>query len=463
MTHDMPQAMNSAARPTPGTLPHTPTGAAPTRVSPRLFWLLPAGASLLMGLNAALLLLGLPAPLTAARFPEVHGMLLTLGFLGTLIALERATALKRWWGYAAPALLGAGGVLLFVDALPLTLGQWILAAGSLAFTLSYLPLWLRRYDTPLIAQLLGAALATGGATLWAAGIPMDRIVPWLIGFIVLTICAERVELAAITMGPRADTVLLVHSWAITLALLLGLALPQFGAIGLGAAILSLTLWLAWHDIARRTIRTTGAPRFMAACMLAGYLWLAVTGGILLFGTPTTQPRYDAAIHAVLLGFALSMIMAHATTILPAVLHVRLPYRRAMWVPAVLLHASLVLRIWLGDGLSLRPLWQFGGALAVAALLLFVLTALTSALLPAPRARVAAVPARGEAAPLGPRAEASHAQGEASHAQSEAASAVPRAEAPSPARGLLGGSGSGSAPGPAPHRPRDLEGSPEWLT
>lgn len=361
----------------------TPTGPATRGVSPRLVWLLPAGASLIVGLNAALLLLGLPAPLSAERLPAVHGMLLTLGFLGTLISLERATALKKWWGYLAPALLGAGGVLLFVSALPLAVGQWVLTAGALAFTLIYIPLWRRRFDTPLIVQLLGAALATGAAALWAAGAPMHTVVPWLLGFIVLTICAERVELAAIVMGPRADSVLLVHSWAIGLAVTLGLALPQAGAICLGLALASLTGWLAWHDIARRTIKSRGATRFMAACMLAGYFWLAVAAGVLLLGAPVTQPRYDAVIHAVLLGFALSMIMAHATTILPAVLHVRLPYRRPMWLPAILLHAGLIVRIWIGDGLGVRLAWQFGGALAVVALLLFVVTALVSALLPAP--------------------------------------------------------------------------------
>lgn len=363
----------------------TPGATAPTTrgVSPRLVWLLPAGASLLVGLNAALQLLGLPAPLSAARLPEVHGMLLTLGFLGTLIALERATALKRWWGYSAPALFGVGGVLLFVDAIPISVGQWVLAAGALAFTLIYIPLWRRRYDVPLVVQLLGATLATGAATLWAAGIPVSALVPWLLGFIVLTICAERVELAAIVMGPRANTVLLAHAWAIGLTVTAGLALPQAGAIGLGLALASLTGWLAWNDVARRTIRAGGATRFMAVCMLAGYFWLVVAAVVLLFGAPATQPRYDAVIHAVLLGFALSMIMAHATTILPAVLHVQLPFRQAMWLPAALLHASLIVRIWIGDGLGNRPAWQLGGALAVAALLLFVITALASALLPAP--------------------------------------------------------------------------------
>ena len=78
----------------------------------RAWLLLPAGASLLAGLDAGLLRMGVPAPLDAAALPDVHGPLMVLGFLGTLIALERAVALRAAWGYAAPVLLGLGGVAL---------------------------------------------------------------------------------------------------------------------------------------------------------------------------------------------------------------------------------------------------------------------------------------------------------------------------------------------------------------
>ena len=43
-------------------------------------------------------------------------------------------------------------------------------------------------------------------------------------------------------------------------------------------------------------------------------------------------------HAVFLGFTISMIMAHAPVILPAVLRRPLPYHPALLAPAVLLHA-----------------------------------------------------------------------------------------------------------------------------
>src|SRR5699024_8965468 len=67
------------------------------RPSSRLWWMLPAALSMLAGLDAALLLLGFPAPVTFTRLPESHGMLLALGFVGTLVALERSTALRAWW------------------------------------------------------------------------------------------------------------------------------------------------------------------------------------------------------------------------------------------------------------------------------------------------------------------------------------------------------------------------------
>lgn len=47
--------------------------------------LLPAGLALLSGLDAALLLLGLPAPVDAERLPEVHGMLMVLRALSAVM------------------------------------------------------------------------------------------------------------------------------------------------------------------------------------------------------------------------------------------------------------------------------------------------------------------------------------------------------------------------------------------
>ena len=119
----------------------------PTAASglPRLPLLIPAALALLAGLDAALMLLGLPAPVELDRLPDVHGMLMVLGFVGTLIAVERAVALRRPVGFVAPALLGLGAVVL-LSPVPLAAGQTLLIAGAAALVALYVPLWQRQRD-----------------------------------------------------------------------------------------------------------------------------------------------------------------------------------------------------------------------------------------------------------------------------------------------------------------------------
>jgi hypothetical protein len=156
--------------------------------------------------------------------------------------------------------------------------------------------------------------------------------------------------------------------------------PRPGTFVLGAALLALTGWLAVHDVARRTIRTpghnAGLTRYMAGCMLAGCCWLGVAGAIWLLGGPALEGvRYDAVLHAVFLGFTISMVMAHAPVILPAVLRRPLPYHPALIAPAALLHASLALRLWAGDALGSHGAWVTGGVLNIVAVLSFLAVAI----------------------------------------------------------------------------------------
>ena len=338
----------------------------------RTVFLIPAGVALLAGLNGGLLLLGIPAPVTTEQMPDAHGMVMVLGFVGTVIALERAVALRRRAGFAAPALLGAGG-LLVISSAPLRLGQIALAAGAVALVGLYIPLWRRQRDDSVLVQAFGAVLATGGALLWLGGMPVARLLPWLAGFVVLTIAGERLELARVILLASATVSQLIGLAAvITLGTVLTLLWPVVGYPVLGLSLLALVGWLMVHDVARRTIRATGLPRFMAGCLLAGYVWLVAAAGIwVIAGGVTDGPAYDAVIHAVFLGFTMSMIMAHAPVILPAVLRCRLPYHPVMIAPPILLHASLLLRLCVGDAHSVDLARQIGGALNVVALLGFV--------------------------------------------------------------------------------------------
>lgn len=351
-------------------------GAAPVGrpgVGWRFLILIPAVVALLAGLNAGLQLLGYAAPLSAERLPQVHGMLLTLGFVGTVIALERAVALGSRAAYAAPAMLAVGGLLLISPA-PLVVGRSLLVAGSLALVFVYIPLWRRQRDHAVLISAMGAALAVGASILWLGDLPVGLLLPWLVGFVVLTITGERLELARIVIPPSGETALVVGACAVMVGAAASILWPFAGVVGFGAALLALLVVLVRYDVARRTIRSVGLARYMAVCMLAAYVWLAVAGVIWLAGGPAYDgPRYDAVIHAVFLGFTFSMIMAHAPVILPAVTRQALPYRPILWVPVAGLQAALMVRLLAGDALGITTAWRIGGVAGIVALLLFFAT------------------------------------------------------------------------------------------
>ena len=72
------------------------------RPAGRAVLVVPAALAMLAGLDAGLDLLGLWAPVTADRLADSHGLLMVLGFVGSLVALERAVALRHPIGYGAP-------------------------------------------------------------------------------------------------------------------------------------------------------------------------------------------------------------------------------------------------------------------------------------------------------------------------------------------------------------------------
>ncbi len=349
------------------------------RPAARTLFALPAALALLVGIDAGLSLLDAWPPVNSGRLGEVHGILMVLGFVGTLIALERAVALGRRIGYLAPTLLGLGALLL-VPASTGEVGAALITAGALALCLLYIPLWQRNRDDAILISALGAVCALGGALLWRGGADTSQTIPWLAGFVILTIGGERLELARLAMPPTAGRDLVLLGSGLASAIVAATLWPTVGTPLLGAALLALTAWLVRHDVARRTVNSSGLPRFAAYCMLAGQAWLLVAGAIwLLAGASVEGAAYDAVVHAVFLGFTISMIMAHASSILPAVTRVPLPYRPAMYAPWLLLQLSLVLRLWGGDALGSELARRIGGAGNAIAVLLFLAVAIGSAI------------------------------------------------------------------------------------
>lgn len=350
----------------------------------RALLLLPAGLCLMAGLDAALARIGITAHVTSARVADAHGALMVFGFLGGLIALERAVATRRGWALAAPAFLAGGGVALLLPIRMLA-GQLLVIDGCLALVAVYIVLWRRQRDTATAVQTLGAVMLLCAAVLWLR-FDLSALTPWLVGFVVTTIAAERYELARLTLPQHAGATLLGLSVVLLAGAAASAVWPDLGARVLGAALLALARWLARHDAARRLVHSTGLPRFSAAALLAGYAWLAVTGVIgLVVGSPgavggtTPQNAQDLVVHGVFLGFAMSMVLAHAPVILPAVVRRPLPYRPVMWVPLAVLHLGLVARLALGDVVGVAGAWTAGAVATVVALLLLVATALTVAI------------------------------------------------------------------------------------
>jgi hypothetical protein len=328
--------------------------------------------ALLAGLWAALLMLGLPVPTPRPDFAEVHGPLMVLGFLGTLIALERAVAVDRRAGYLAPAAAGLGGLALTVG-LPLVVGQVLLAAAGVGLVGLYVAAARRQVSLHLAVMAAGAVAWVVAVGLWLSGWDVALLVPWLAGFLVLTIAGERLELArVIRVTGTARATFTAAAAVFAVGSVISLAHVATGVRVAGAGLLALGGWLAVHDVARRTIRTPGLTRYMAVCLLAGYGWLATAGALWLrFGTLSDGPAFDAQLHALFLGFVIGMVFAHAPVIVPAVFRAAVPYRPHFYGHVLLLHVSLLLRLVGGDLAGNHLAWQVGGVLNEVALLCFI--------------------------------------------------------------------------------------------
>jgi hypothetical protein len=137
-------------------------------------------------------------------------------------------------------------------------------------------------------------------------------------------------------------------------------------------LILLALWLLRHDIARRTVRQSGLTRFIASCLLSGYVWLIVAGSIgLIYGGIPAGPIYDAMLHSIFLGFVFSMIFGHAPIIFPAILNFDIQYKPVFYLPLILLHLTLILRI-VGDLMGLVVLRKWAGLANVLVVMLYFL-------------------------------------------------------------------------------------------
>ena len=361
------------------------------RPGPGLIVLGLGGACLLAGLDAALLRLGARVPVGGAALAALYAPVMLVGFLGAVIALERAVAVGEAWALLAPA-GGASGCLALVAGVPEPAGQVLAFLGALVLCAIYVRLHRRAASISVDIGAMGAIALTGGDLLWLRGAAVEACVPLWLLFPVLALVGARLEPAPDSSGAVPGTLVQEAVRAVSAAALLGACL--LGVTGgarllIGLALLALAAVMIRDDAARRAVRATGAARLAAAWALAGHLWLAVAGLVWSLGpldaaSGAGSGTYDILVRAIVLGYALSMIMARLvarvearspTTALAA--HRGLPHRRTMWPSWALLHAGLAL--WaVSQARGASALQRAGGVISVVAVLVLMLLALAAA-------------------------------------------------------------------------------------
>ena len=330
------------------------------------FLLLSIGATAFgVGLWTGLVRLGVPLSRDMPALAELHSALMICGFLGTLISLERAVAIGRWWAYAAPLFAAIGVSMLLTSAPWLASRVFLLASLALLGNSLVVAFRLPALFTAILCVAAGAWAA--GTLAWILGYPAASSTGWWLAFLVLTIAAERLELSRLLAPPFSSQIM--FAVAATL-FLIGVARDEFrseAALFSGLGLIASAIWLVRHDIALSMLRRQGQARFSAVALIFGYVWLGVAGFALLLVPPAASAfSYDAAVHAIAIGFVLSMVFGHAPSILPAVTGIRLRVNLAAYFPLVLLHLSVLLRI-VADLCEWVDLRAISGPLTVLAL------------------------------------------------------------------------------------------------
>jgi hypothetical protein len=328
--------------------------------------------ALLAALWAGLMRLGWQLPALTPSLALAHGPLMISGFLGTLISLERAVAMKQKWMYLPPLLAGLGWlVAVLIPSLPL--GPILLTLASLGGVAILIEMTRREFALHTVTMLLGMSAWFAGNLLWLFGWQIFQVVFFWQAFLVLTIAGERLELSRVLRPSRQSQLFFGCIVAIYLAgILIATFNLQLGTQLNGAALLFLALWSIRNDLAWRNLKhKLPLTRYIAWCLALGLTWLGVGGGLsLIFGAQVAGPRYDAALHVVFVGFVISMIFGHAPIIFPAILGVPINFQPGFYIHLILLHASLTLRV-VADYANWHTLRMWGGLLNEVAILLFI--------------------------------------------------------------------------------------------
>jgi len=307
-------------------------------------------ALLVSGVVGGLLRAGVAVPLPGhSAWPGqavlAHAFLMVCAFMGTLIGVERAVALKHRFAFAAPGASALAGVLVLAGMA--TAAAWLGVLAAVVFIAVNVIVVSRQRAAHTLLLLAAAVAWLVGNLLHAWTAQPAAVIPWWFSFLVLTIAAERLEMTRLMRRRSgAGLLLAVCLAALLLSSVLSALSPAHGGLLYGLGLTGLAAWLFSFDIARRTVFAHGLSRYMALCLLLGYGWLAIAGAAWMAAAVGHATR-DAALHALGLGFVFSMMLGHAPVILPALARVKLLFGWFFYVPLGLLHISLAVRLFFG--------------------------------------------------------------------------------------------------------------------
>lgn len=346
----------------------------------RIPFLLIANLILLIGIWSGLQRLGWNLPFPNPKLSAQHGLLMISGFLGTLISLERAVALKYGWSYVAPATIALGSLLFIILPQPTLLPSLLLLFGGLIFLVISIVI-IRKFSIfPSYVIGAGVLLWLIGNLLWFAGIKIPNLVGFWAGFLIFVIAGERLELSRVLkITPGMHLLFSLFLTIILVGIVLSIFNLNWGSRITGIGMIFLSLWLFKNDLAMKTLRHPGLHRYISLSLLAGYFWLGVSGVlIIIHGGAAAGPYYDAILHSLFIGFVFSMIFGHAPLIFPAILGVSIQFRKIFYFHLILLHLTLIVRI-MGDIIPWIPGRYWGGTLNGVAIVAFLLSTVLSIL------------------------------------------------------------------------------------
>lgn len=272
--------------------------------------------------------------------------------------------------FLVPLLGGVGWVVWFFSPLA---GKTLFLVGS-AGMVAILGVMFKRETQLYTATMLSGGLSwLLGNLLWLMGRPIFEIVMLWIAFLVLTIGGERLELnRVLRLSKREQWFFRGIVGLLVVAALFSVFHLDWGARLSGVSYLLLFGWFLRKDIAFRNLRhSQPLTRFISISLASGFVWLGI-GGLLfiVLGKMVGGMYYDALLHALFVGFVGSMIFGHAPIIFPALFGFTAQFSKTLYIPLVLLHLSLALRI-IGDFTLSMELRQWGGLFNVMAALLYL--------------------------------------------------------------------------------------------